>query len=231
MSIILGAALLPPLFLMWKVYQNDTIEKEPTGLLVKIFVFGMISTIPAVILETIGQTVLEGVLGIPQGRVFNLLMFFIVVAGAEELVKYFAMKLPTWRNENFNYVFDGVVYGVAAALGFAALENVLYVLDGGLATAGMRALTSIPIHCICGVYMGHYYGIAKAADYHGEKAACGKMKLRAFLIPILIHGAYDFIVSDPEEMLILLFLIYVIIIDVFAIRSLKKYSKFDVRIF
>ena len=217
MSIILGAALLPPLFLMWKVYQNDTIEKEPTGLLVKIFVFGMISTIPAVILETIGQTVLEGVLGIPQGRVFNLLMFFIVVAGAED--------------ENFNYVFDGVVYGVAAALGFAALENVLYVLDGGLATAGMRALTSIPIHCICGVYMGHYYGIAKAADYHGEKAACGKMKLRAFLIPILIHGAYDFIVSDPEEMLILLFLIYVIIIDVFAIRSLKKYSKFDVRIF
>ena len=78
MSIILGAALLPPLFLMWKVYQNDTIEKEPTGLLVKIFVFGMISTIPAVILETIGQTVLEGVLGIPQGRVFNLLMFFLL---------------------------------------------------------------------------------------------------------------------------------------------------------
>ena len=43
MSIILGAALLPPLFLMWKVYQNDTIEKEPTGLLVRIFIFGMIS--------------------------------------------------------------------------------------------------------------------------------------------------------------------------------------------
>ena len=231
MSIILGAALLPPLFLMWKVYQNDTIEKEPAGLLVKIFVFGMISTIPAMILETVGQAVLDGVLGIPGGRFYNLLMYFIVVAGAEELVKYLAMRISTWRNENFNYVFDGVVYGVAAALGFAALENLLYVLDGGLATAGMRALTSIPIHCICGVYMGHYYGIAKSADYNGESAVCGKMKRRAFLIPILIHGAYDFIVSDPEEMFILLFFIYVIIVDVFAIRSLKKYSKNDVRIF
>ena len=76
MSIILGAALLPPLFLMWKVYQNDTIEKEPTGLLVRIFIFGMISTIPAMILEVIGQAVLEGVLGIPGGRIFNLLMYF-----------------------------------------------------------------------------------------------------------------------------------------------------------
>lgn len=231
MSIILGAALLPPLFLMWKVYQNDTIEKEPTGLLIKIVIFGMISTIPAMILEMIGQTVMDAALGIPQGRLYNLIMYFIVVAGAEELVKYLAMKIPTWKNENFNYVFDGVVYGVASALGFAALENLLYVLDGGLATAGMRALTSIPIHCICGVYMGHYYGIAKAADYNGEKAICAKMKRRAFLIPILIHGAYDFIVSDPEEALILLFLIYVIVIDIFAIRSLKKYSKFDVRIF
>ena len=230
MSIILGAALLPPLFLMWKVYQNDTIEKEPTGLLVKIFVFGMISTIPAVILETIGQTVLEGVLGIPQGRVFNLLMFFIVVAGAEELVKYFAMKLPTWRNENFNYVFDGVVYGVTAALGFAALENVLYVLDTGLSTAGIRAWTAIPLHCIAGIFMGHYYGIAKAAERWGDRKVKNRMLRRSILIPMLIHGAYDFIASDESPLLVFVFFAYIIVLDVLAYRSLKSYSQHDVNL-
>ena len=100
MSIILVAALLPPLYLLWKVYQIDAIEKEPPGLLLRIFVLGMFSTIPAVVLETIGQGVLEGVLGLSGGRLFNFLMYFIVVAGAEEIVKYF---------------FDGVVYGVTAS--------------------------------------------------------------------------------------------------------------------
>ncbi|MBQ6636900.1 MAG: PrsW family intramembrane metalloprotease [Lachnospiraceae bacterium] len=231
MSIILVAALLPPLYLLWKVYQIDAIEKEPPGLLLRIFVLGMFSTIPAVVLETIGQGVLEMVLGLSGGRLFNFLMYFIVVAGAEEIVKYFAMKLPTWRSEEFNFVFDGVVYGVTASLGFAALENVLYVIEGGLATAGVRALTSIPIHAICGVYMGHYYGIAKSAEVYGASDICAKMKRRALLIPMLIHGAYDFIVSDESELLILLFFAYVILTDFFALRAVKKYAGNDVRMF
>lgn len=231
MSIILVAALLPPLYLLWKVYQIDAIEKEPPGLLLRIFVLGMISTIPAVVLETIGQAVLERALGLSGGRLFNFFMYFIVVAGAEEIVKYFAMKLPTWRSEEFNFVFDGVVYGVTASLGFAALENVLYVLEGGLATAGVRALTSIPIHAICGVYMGHYYGIAKSAEIFGETGICAKMKRRAILIPMLIHGAYDFIVSDGSELLILLFFIYVILTDFFALRAVRKYAGNDMRMF
>lgn len=231
MSIILVAALLPPLYLLWKVYQIDAIEKEPPGLLLRIFVLGMFSTIPAVVLETIGQGVLERVLGLSGGRLFNFLMYFIVVAGAEEIVKYFAMKLPTWRSEEFNFVFDGVVYGVTASLGFAALENVLYVIEGGLATAGVRALTSIPIHAICGVYMGHYYGIAKSAEVYGASDICAKMKRRALLIPMLIHGAYDFIVSDESELLILLFFAYVILTDFFALRAVKKYAGNDVRMF
>ena len=231
MSIILVAALLPPLYLLWKVYQIDAIEKEPPGLLLRIFVLGMFSTIPAVVLETIGKGVLERVLGLSGGRLFNFLMYFIVVAGAEEIVKYFAMKLPTWRSEEFNFVFDGVVYGVTASLGFAALENVLYVIEGGLATAGVRALTSIPIHAICGVYMGHYYGIAKSAEVYGASDICAKMKRRALLIPMLIHGAYDFIVSDESELLILLFFVYVILTDFFALRAVKKYAGNDVRMF
>jgi len=236
MTIILMASLIPPLFLLWKVYQSDTIEKEPTRLLIGIFVLGMISTIPAGILEMIGSAILAAALGVQPGvsssgmRIFNLFFYFIVVGGAEELVKFLAMRIPTWRNRAFNYVFDGVVYGVTAALGFAALENVLYVLDTGLTTAGIRAWTAIPLHCIAGIFMGHYYGIAKAAERWGDRKVKNRMLRRSILIPMLIHGAYDFIASDESPLLVFVFFAYIIVLDVLAYRSLKSYSQHDVNL-
>lgn len=232
MTIILAASLIPPMFLLWKVYEHDKIEKEPFGLLFTIFLFGMVSTLPAGFLETVGMVVLNRIL--PQSgdpRLFNLIFYFIVVGGAEELVKFLAMKIPTWKNPEFNYVFDGVVYGVTASLGFAALENVLYVLDSGLATAGIRAWTAIPLHCITGIFMGHYYGVAKAADMWGDRGARSSLQLKSLLIPILIHGAYDFIATDGSEILIIAFLVYIVILDILALKALKRYADQDVRLF
>ena len=239
MTIILAASLLPPLYLLWRVYKSDSIEKEPVGLLVTIFLCGMLSTLPAGILEGIGQNVLAAFINPGADAssfggtvtVFNLLFYFIVVGGAEELVKYWAMRIPTWKNPEFDYVFDGVVYGVTASLGFAALENVLYVLDSGLVTAGVRAWTAIPLHCITGIFMGHYYGIAKAADIYHDYAVRGRMLRRSILIPVIIHGAYDFIATSENEILVCLFFVYIVLLDIAAIRSLRRYSKNDVRMY
>ena len=232
MTIILAVSMIPPLFLLWRVYQNDTIEKEPFGLLLTIFLFGMFSTLPAGFLETFGQIIVSRIIDpIENFRLYNLLLYFIVVGGAEELAKFFAMKLPTWNNPEFNYVFDGVVYGVTASLGFAALENILYVLDSGLGVAGIRAWTAIPLHCITGIFMGHYYGIARSASLWGETGVKNSLLARSLLIPILIHGAYDFIATDGSELLILGFLVYIVVLDLFAFRALKRYSQQDIRMF
>lgn len=235
MTILLAASLIPPLFLLWKVYQSDKIEKEPFGLLLAIFVLGMFSTVLAGVLEVAGSNILQSILSeemlsTPSGTtIFNLIFYFIVVGGSEELVKFLAMMIPTWRNRAFNYVFDGVVYGVTAALGFAALENIFYVLDTGLVTAGVRAWTAIPLHCITGIFMGHYYGIAKAADRWGNGKK-GKYLLRSILVPLLIHGAYDFIATGENSGLLLLFFAYIIVMDFIAIRALNQYSQHDVNL-
>lgn len=236
MTILLAASIIPPMFLLWKVYQSDKIEKEPPKLLAVIFVLGMVSTIFAGILETIGSIILtaalpQEMLASPLGmRVYNLLFYFIIVGGAEELVKYWAMKIPSWRNRAFNYVFDGVVYGTTAALGFAALENILYVMDTGLVTAGVRAWTAIPLHCIAGIFMGHYYGIAKAAERWGDQRRKKQLLRRSILIPMLIHGAYDFIATDESPLLSILFFVYIIVVDVFAYKSLQDYSRHDINL-
>ncbi len=243
MTVLLAASLIPPLFLLWKVYQSDKIEKEPPKLLLIIFVLGMLSAFLAGILETIGGSILvrifpEEFAKTPAGStVFNLIFFLIVVGGSEELVKFLAMRIPTWRNRAFNYVFDGVVYGVTAALGFAALENVLYVFDSGLTTAGIRAWTAIPLHCIAGIFMGHYYGIAKAAERWSDSrernpSLRGRAKNRflrlSILVPMVIHGLYDFIATGENMLFLALFFVYIIILDIFAINSLKQYSRNDV---
>lgn len=237
MTMFLAASVLPPLYLLWKVYQYDRIEKEPPRLLLTVFLLGMASTLPAGILETIGQVVLTSVFhlnpetgagGVP---VFNLVFYFLVVGGAEELVKYYAMKIPTWRSRDFDYVFDGVVYGVTSALGFATLENILYVMDSGLLTAGVRAWTAIPLHCITGIFMGHFYGIARAADVWNDAAVRRKMTRRSILLPLLIHGAYDFIATSENEILTLFFFVYILILDVVALRALKRYAGRDVRMY
>lgn len=234
---ILAAGILPPLYLLWKVYQSDRIEKEPAGLLFKIFLFGMLSTLPAGILENVGQWAVyqipfdEFLSRASAERAHSFVFYFLVVGVAEEYVKYRAMKTATWRSPEFDYVFDGVVYGVTASLGFAALENVLYVMDSGLMVAGVRAWTAIPLHCITGIYMGHYYGIAKCADIWGNVQIRGRMLRRCLLVPILIHGAYDFIATDQNELLVFVFLAYIVVLDIFAMRSLKKYSGQDVRMY
>lgn len=234
--LLLAASIIPPLYLLWKVYESDRIEKEPPKLLAAIFLLGMISTFFAGILEVIGSNILgsvlpEQMLSSPFGlRIFNLLFYFIVVGGAEELVKFCAMRIPSWRSPAFNYVFDGVVYGATAALGFAALENIMYVLDSGLVTAGVRAWTAIPLHCITGIFMGHYYGIAKAAERWGDRRRRNQLLRRSILIPMLIHGAYDFIATDESPVLSILFFVYIIIVDVFAVRALNQYAGHDVNL-
>lgn len=79
--------------------------------------------------------------------------------------------------------------------------------------------------------MGHYYGVARAADMWADRRASKSLQLKSLLIPMLIHGAYDFIATDESEILIVAFLVYIVILDFFALRALKRYSDQDVRLF
>ncbi len=225
-NILFWVAVIPPLFLMWKVYQMDSVEKEPVGLLVKLFVLGAIICLPAGLIENFLEGGLKQVLdasSIPYAVISN----FIIVAGAEEGLKYLVLKKSTWNHKGFDYRFDAVVYAVAVTLGFAALENILYVADGGMSVALSRALLSIPGHCIFGIYMGCYYGMAKQYDLAGRPDGARSYLRKALLQPVLLHGFYDFCLSTGYDIFIIVFFIYVIILDIRAYRAIKKMAKDD----
>lgn len=226
--ILLLASLVPPIYLLRVVYRLDKIEPEPPALILRLFLFGGIATIPAGLIEMVlSDKVLPLTDLIPGTDAYNFVMYFIIVAITEEGLKHFALRKVSWNMADFNYRFDGVVYSVAAALGFAAFENVGYVFQYGLHVAAIRAVTSIPGHCIFGIYMGYYYGAAK---FFANRGAYGKEKfyqVMSMLIPVLLHGLYDFCASSKSEGMTLIFLAYIVLLDIIAIRHIHRYADKD----
>ena len=218
--------IIPGLLLIIYVYRKDKVEKEPLGLIIRILIYGVISCIAAGFLEQLESQFLPQY---PQGSVeYAVQTSFCMAALVEETVKFLAMRLGSWRYQGFNYRFDGIVYGVSAAVGFAAYENVMYVAMYGLQTAIVRAFTAIPLHAFCGVFMGVMYSYSKKASILGQGGKCVMYTIFALLLPMLIHGTYDTFAFLGERGTIPL-LVFVVILYIAAISTINKMSREDYR--
>ncbi|MCR4647420.1 MAG: PrsW family intramembrane metalloprotease [Oscillospiraceae bacterium] len=228
--ILLALALLPAIVLMMYIRRLDKIEQEPKALIGKLLLFGALTTISAMILERLGTIALDTF--VPEDTLPYLVIDnFLIVALAEEMGKFVVLKLCTWRNPNFNYTYDAVVYAVAASLGFAALENILYVfLLGGVPTAIMRAITAVPGHCIFGIFMGYFYGLAKKAEFWGYTGKKNRNLFLACAAPILVHGFYDFTLTVGTWGALLLFLVFYLTCLVVAFIRIRKMAGEDIPI-
>ncbi len=226
MSRLLSLALLPAAVLLAYIYYKDTIEKEPWKLLIKLFLAGALCAVPAALLEELGAHLISGV---KNEWMYNGLYAFLVVAVAEEGCK-FAFLCATWRSESFDYRYDAMVYAVCVSLGFAALENILYVFRYGFATGLFRAFTSVPGHCFFGVFMGHWFGRAKYARFYGLPNMGGMLALSA-IVPILLHGFYDYCCFMSDRFVfVLMFYVFLAVFFCAAIRCVRKASHCDVQV-
>ena len=149
-------------------------------------------------------------------------------------------KDGSWHDVNFDYCFDAIVYSVVVSLGFAAVENIFYVFDYGAHVALIRAVTAIPGHAIFGIFMGHYYGQAKMQEkietYYkmigmpantGNRESSKSLLKKSLFIPVMLHGFYDFTASQNEPVMTIVFYIFIIIMDVVAVKRINRYSRED----
>lgn len=227
-DIFLLAALIPPIVLLVYVYRLDKIEPEPPELIIKLVLLGACSILPTIVLETIGQDlIIPNFFADVSPLVKNIFLYFVVVACSEEGMKLLFLKKGCWYDPNFNYRFDAIVYAVSVGLGFAAGENIEYVFAYGLSTALVRAVTAIPGHCIFAIYMGYYYGMAKYNDYRGRSFRRRFYLLLAYIIPVIMHGFYDFCASSNSRTLTIWFYVYIIALDIIAFLSVKHFSDKD----
>ena len=218
--------MLPAVFLLIKVEREDHLEKESRGLLFSLVAFGIISTAIASLGERIGMVILANIFQ-QESVLYNFLLFFGVVAFSEEGAKYVLLKRRTWNNPEFNCQFDGVVYSVFVSLGFALWENIGYVAMYGLGTAVVRAVTAVPGHACFGVFMGTWYGMAKRREGAGDFDGAKRMRVRALLVPAVLHGFYDFVATYNSDVMNIVFLVFVILMFITAWRLVKHVSAND----
>ena len=180
--------MVPALLLVRYYYRQDRARPEPKGLVVKVFLFGVLSALVAIPLEFLASQFQRAF--DPRSIAYPLFKAFVVAGLVEEYLKLTVVRLTAWRDPAFDEVMDGVVYTVVAGMGFACLENVLYVmgLGGSVATALARAFTAVPMHAVSSGLMGYSLGLSRFAASTGAARA---LVTRGLLIAVAFHGLYD----------------------------------------
>ena len=184
MIIILTASLLPVVLLMTYIYKRDTFQKEPWPLLLKAFGFGVL----AAFLDFAVASFLQRVVPHPVSTPLNDALYeaFVCAAVPEEFCKLLMLYLCIWKNPHFDEYYDGLEYAAFVGLGFAGIENVLYIMTGGLGLALGRAVFAVPAHFFFAIFMGYFFSLAR---FRYEKRRI--YLFLAYIIPVVLHGTYD----------------------------------------
>ncbi len=234
---LLTIAVLPTFVIFAIVIKNARAAREPFRKIAKVFFISVASTIAAMVLELIGEKLTETLFeafGYEYKSIFGILFQCIfVIALVEEGCKYFSFKLMIFHDRAFDNTYDGVIYGAAAALGFATLENILYVFQGGFGTGVLRAVLSVPLHACTGIFMGYYFGISKYKKYNDINSDKDPQR-RAYAISVVIHALYDFFLmaNDAKDaprhfillslLAVLLIMVAVYLMMVFTIKKARR---------
>lgn len=182
---LLLLAFAPVAVVIFYINFKDKYDKEPKGLLLASFLLGAIVSVVVTTIIYVGFDIvlpLKDEFSVPQ----QFVKAFLVVGLTEEFSKYIIVRYFAQPKKAFDEPFDGIMYAVMVSMGFAATENVFYVLDGGYVTGILRAFTAVPAHATFGILMGYFMGKAKFSDNRI------RLNLLGLLLAIAFHGFYDF---------------------------------------
>ncbi|MBN1115907.1 MAG: PrsW family intramembrane metalloprotease [Bacteroidales bacterium] len=212
---LLLIALAPVFIIAAYIYFRDKYEKEPIRLLLLTLFLGCLTVLPVIMLESFLERFKPD-----SNSIFIALYDAFVVAGfSEELFKFLFVFLLIWNNKNFNEKFDGIVYAVFVSLGFAGIENIMYVFQHGELTGYTRAVVSVPGHTFFGITMGFYLGLAR---FYSKQRM--EFLIKALAFPIVLHGIFDFILMLGDARLMVLFLPFVIYLYIDGFKKMKNLS-------
>lgn len=181
---LLSLALAPGAAVILYIYLKDKHEREPLSLLLVSFFYGCLSTL---ITLSISWPVNFLILTKEDDVIHQFVNAFFKVALIEEFSKFIFVRFVLYYNKNFNEPFDGIVYAVMVSMGFAMVENIIYVFQYGFATGVLRTFTAVPAHAAFAILMGYFLGKAKFT--HRKELY---FSVIALLTPTLFHGAYDY---------------------------------------
>ncbi len=222
-SILLFIAIIPVTAILLYVYGKDR-NKEPTKLLVKLFIFGIVSCFITVAISEVLESIIP-LFGYETDELSGIELFisvFIGIALIEEFSKWLMAYLIGYKSEEFDEVYDSIVYAIFVSLGFAFFENVLYVIyNQSLLVGALRGILSVPGHACYALYMGYYLSLAKIFSRKGRKDIEKLYLVLSVIVPTILHGIYDYCILSKIEILLLVFVAFIAFLYCFSIKRLK----------
>ena len=226
---LLISSIAPALFIMYLIYSRD-LQKEPKSMLMKAFFGGILSIFIALLFA---MPLSEYESSIPSGLARSFYTSFFCAGIPEEFGKWIIFYWLIKKAKDFDQYYDGILYAIFISMGFALVENVLYVMKGGMGVAITRAILAVPGHMLFAVPMGYYLSISKFEPANEAK----KHIALSLIIPILLHGTYDFILfymsakSKINSVLVfplfILFIAFEIYIWRLGLRKIKNHISSD----
>ncbi|MFG3612027.1 glutamic-type intramembrane protease PrsW [Rummeliibacillus stabekisii] len=208
MFVLLSVSIAPALALFSFFYLRNQMATEPRTTLFHTFIYGAILTFPILFLQFV----------VNEEKIFtSVLMQDVLFSGVvEEFFKWFILLIAIYHHIEFDDPYDGVLYGVSISLGFATVENILYILSFGLDTAFMRALMPVSSHALFGVVMGYYLGRAK---FTGRNSSI-RYQAVSLALPMLLHIIFNFILTIEGKWAYIM-LPFMLFLWWFALRKVK----------
>ncbi len=224
---LLISSIAPALIILYLIYRHD-VDREPIKLLLKCFFGGWLSIIMTLILVS----PINGI-DLPSGMPKSLFDAFVTAAIPEELSKWIILYWLVRKAPAFDQYYDGIIYAVFVSMGFALIENIMYVMNGDMSTVIMRAVMAVPGHMLFAVAMGYYFSMAKFDTPQKAKVHIAM----SLAVPMLLHGTYDFLLmytgakSSHSPLLavgiIILFVIFDIYLWKLGIKRIKAHKAKD----
>ena len=219
-------AIIPAIIILLIVYRSDK-EKEPKKLLLSLYGLGIVSCFITISLSYIVEFLFP-ILKSPDTKEYLQLFIycFVKVAFIEEFSKWIFSYSVGWNNKEFDHRYDAIVYSVFLSLGFATLENVLYCGVYGVYTSILRCFISVPSHAFFAIFMGYYISMAKFDINRSKQNYYMTMSL---LVPTMLHGIYDLLISVGDTMLIpfLLFVTFLYVVGILKIKTVLDLERED----
>lgn len=219
MFTLLSAAIAPGLSLLSFFYLKDRFDQEPISMIIRTFIMGALLVFPIMFIQYAFEV--EHVLQAPWSK------SFLLSGTLEEFFKWFIFLYVVYKHTSFDGYYDGILYGVSISLGFATVENILYLFANGIEVAVGRAFFPVSSHALFGVLMGYYFGKAKTLQDVSRKP---KFLFISLIIPILLHSAYDMILELWSTYWIYVLTPFMILLWMLALRKVKKANDYRTKV-
>lgn len=230
--ILVILAVLPTFIIGYYVYKNDK-HKEPFRILISLFLFGIVSAIGVIGLSAVLEKLIPilakdtSIMNIPE----LFIKVFIEIAFIEELCKWFIVYFLGYKNLEFDETYDIIIYSIFVALGFATIENIIYILrEHTIQIAVERAIFSVPAHTAYAIFMSYYLCKAKINRLKGNNKEKVDIAF-SIIVPTIAHGIFDFCLFANNEFYLIMFFSFTIVLFIMAFQRLRALYKNNASLF